>query len=146
MCMLSLCSDAKTFKYLAISNRKGNMSILSLRSEVKKKEEKVIYYIYFRTFCPTDGPEMISFVDVRQTESTLVQGACSQAQSTGDSIPEYDGIHQEFVSSFSLIFHMCSFRMWSFQIFLILPITQNICIYLQACRTPPESSFRCNSR
>ena len=78
------------------------MSMLSLRSEVKTLEY-LIYYIYFQTFFPTDGPEMISFVDVRQTESTSVQGACSQMQSTGDSIPEYEGLHQEFVS-FSYVF------------------------------------------
>ena len=76
MSMLSLCSDVKTLKYL-------------------------IYYIYFRTFFPTDGPETISFIDDRQTESTSVQGACSQMQSTEDNIPEYEGIHQEFVSSFA---------------------------------------------
>ena len=41
---------------------------------------------------------MISFVDVRQTESTSVQGTCGQTQSIGDNILQYEGIHQEFVS------------------------------------------------
>ena len=70
--------------------------MVSLRSDVKTLKY-LIYYISFRTF-PTDGPKAISFVDVRQTESTSVQGACSQMQSTGDNIPQYEGIHQEFVS------------------------------------------------
>ena len=82
-------------EFLVILNGKGNMSMISLCSDVKTLKY-LIYYIYFWTF-PTDGPKTISFVDVRQTESTLVQGTCGQMQSTGDNILQYEGIHQEFV-------------------------------------------------
>ena len=51
MCMLSLRSDAKTFKSLAISNRKGNMSMLSLRSEVKKIKISHLLHL-FSNFLP----------------------------------------------------------------------------------------------
>ena len=50
MCMLSLRSDAKTFKYLAISNRKGNMSMLSLHSEVKKNKNISFVTFIFELF------------------------------------------------------------------------------------------------
>ena len=90
---ISVAFSLKFEEFLVILNGKGNMSMISLRSDVKTLK----YLIYFRTF-PTDGPETISFVDVRQTESTLVQGTCGQTQFTGDNIPLYEGIHQEFVS------------------------------------------------
>ena len=48
--MLSLRSDAKTFKSLAISNRKGNMSMPSLCSEVKKKKKISFITFIFKLF------------------------------------------------------------------------------------------------